>query len=592
LDQINEEASVNNSTLSMWVVSEKKISAETAALVTAEINAVTEEKLKTRLAINFYTMDEYQSKLSAAIKAFDPASVVPSTDTSASGNTNADGSFYEPTYPALLANQVDIVYIEGKEMYTTYVANDWLAPIESDIATASTNKPLQEYISTVVLNAAKFNGKNIYALPNNNLVGDYTYMMLNRELMDEIYGGYANNISGFYDRLVYNYLETVFERKNASGAEDNYVLIDAEYDQCLDLLAHYWSLDENSYALLEDFSVFGHLYTDKASLNRGSVEFGYNNLFANDAFADAFLKLNSFEANGFFGDAEASNKPAALKLVTCDLASLDEYTDEYYPVIVSYPTLTDDDLFNNGMFGVCKKSVNVSRSVEIITYINTNEKVRNALYYGVKGVHYDTMEREENGEQFTVAYKLNNDYQMSMAKTGNLFLVYPTVDLENEENSMNPNAWAIIKQQNFEAKIDPLLGFAMDKTALNTDLADYLGAINADLLKIMDDIKAGDDWYDELVALTEEIAILLDANSNATVEDFTVLRAYLESDAFAELVTEEVEGETVGVNDLETLRENLKLAMSKDAVKVGGKNYYSPYGVYKKWVDGNGFSVK
>ena len=588
LEQINEEASINNVTLSMWLVSEKKVSAETAALVTAEINAITEEKLKTRLAINYLTMDEYERKLEAAIKAFVPGTTAPTTDSASNSNTNADGSFFEPKYPELLANQVDIIYIEGKEMYTNYVANQWLAPLENDITNGSANKPLKEYISTAVFNAAKLNGKNIYAVPNNNLIGEYTYMLLNRDLMDEIYGGYANNIDGFYNALVYNYLETVYATKNASGVAQNYVLIDSDYDECLSLLAHYWSLDARSYELLDEFSAFGHLYTDITTLSRGSVNLGYGNLFANETFANAFLKLNQFDANGYFGDAEASGKPAALKMVTCDLASLADYTDDYYPVIVSYPTLSDEDLFDNGMFGVCAKSVNISRSMEVITYINTNEAVRNALYYGVKGVHYDTLEREVGDEQYTVAYHLNDDYKMSMAKTGNLFLVYPTVDLENEENSMSPNAWALIKDQNYEAKIDPTLGFEPADNALNTVLADYITALNADLLAIMADIKAKDNWYADMEKLVAELAVLLDEESTAEVEDFEILRTYLESDDFKMLVTKKVDGEKVGANDLETLRENLALAKATEA--KNGK--YSLYGAYKKWASDGGFAVK
>lgn len=595
MEQVNEEASVNNITLSMWVVSEKTVSAETAAAVTAALNEITEDKLKTRLAVNFYTKDQYESKLSAAIKKFDNTAAAPSTETTESTNTNADGSFYEPKYPELLANQVDIVYIEGEEMYTTFTENKWLAALESEITGSSTNKPLSEYISSAMLNAAKLNGKNIYALPNNNPIGEYTYMLINRDLIGKLDGGLDSEkaAKGFFTDYVYSYLDDVFNNPEKFDVSlDDLLLIDADYEDCLELLAHYWNFDAEDYSLLEEFSVFGHTYTDVASLNRGSIELGYTNLFADEAFTDAFLKLNKFEANGYFGDGDATGKDAAIKIVKCDLLSVDEYTDEYYPVVVAYPTVTEEEMFDNGMFGVCAKSVSVARSMQVITYINTNAQLRNTLLYGVKGVHYDTMEREVNGENYTVAYKINDDYQMSMAKTGNIFLVYPTVDLENEENSMDPNAWDSAKKQNYEALISPTLGFNLGAQAVNEALVEYLGALNEDLVAIIEETKNGDDWYNTMVTLVSELGKLLDPESNATVNDFTVLKPYLESDDFKNLTTKKVDGEEVGTNDLATLRTNLKNAMSKDAQKVGNENVYSPYGAYMQWLSASGFAVK
>ncbi len=579
MEQINQEASVNNITLSMWVVTEKAVSKETADAVTAAINQITEDKLKTRLVINYYTEAEYESKLAAAVAAFDNTAARPSTDISAGSNTNADGSFYEPTYPALLDNQVDIIYITGEEMYHSYRAQDMLAVLDTDIVSGSTNKPLQEYLSSVVMNAAKFNGKNYYAIPNNNLVGEYKYMMLNRDLMDHIFGGYANDIDSFFDARIYNYLDTAAAIKG-----DEYVLIDGEYDELLELLAHYWNYDSADLSLQDAFSLFGYAYKNGDVLGRGLIELGYENLFANEAFVESFLKLNKFDANGYFGDSETAGKPAAIKIVDCTLEELAQYEDDYYPVIVQYPTLDEETFFENGLFGVCKKSVNVSRSMEIITYINTNAEVRNTLFYGVKGVHYDTKPMTVGNDTFTVAYHLNNDYKMDIAKTGNIFVAYPTVDLENEENSMAPDEWAIMKKQNFEALVSPTLGFTLADYTIDREMVEYINALNADLVAMINEVKAGNNWYDTLVALVGEIGMLLDSDSTATVESFTLLKPYLEGEDFANLIVEDENG----VNDLESLRDMLKLAESKEATA----NKYSPFGAYTKWITDNVLYVK
>lgn len=572
LNSIDEKAYADNITLSMWVVSEKPVSKENADLVTAALNAITEESLKTRLAVTYYTMDEYEAKLSAAISTFDRANAVAVPE-----NPNKQTTIFDPKYPALLENQVDILYLEGKEMYTSYLAKGWLAALDSEF-TSSVNKPLQEYVSDELRNAAKLDGVATYAIPNNNLIGEYTYMLLNRDLIDTYYGGFqgADKLGGFYDDYIYNFLETVFERDAAS-----YSMIDASYEDCLALLAHYWSFDTENYDLVKDFSVFGHAYANGDVADLGKIELKYENLFANETFKNAFLRLNQFEANGYFEQAEG--KPAALKIAKGDILSLAQYEEDYYPVILQYPTVDEEDVFDNGMYAVCSKSVSVPRSMQIITYLNTNVDFRNTLLYGVKGTHYDTEPSDMSENSYTVAYKINDDYSMSMAKTGNVVLAYPT-----STAALSAYNWEMLKRQNVIAMTSPTLGYDIAvESYLNKDLVNYLEAINADLSLMIDAIKSVPDWYVAMEALVAEMGELLDPNSTKTVEDFVLLKPYLESDDFKNLITEEKGGEQVGVNDLSALRDNLKKAMSKDAQN----DLYSPYGAYRKWIEAAKFTI-
>ena len=54
-DVITEQGSKGNVSLSMWVVSDKDVDDDTANAVTAALNNITEETLKTRLYVNFLT---------------------------------------------------------------------------------------------------------------------------------------------------------------------------------------------------------------------------------------------------------------------------------------------------------------------------------------------------------------------------------------------------------------------------------------------------------------------------------------------------------------------------------------------------------
>ena len=582
IDTIIAKSSSSNESVKMWIVAEDVITAETAKAVTDAMNSITESALKVRVYIEFLTKDEYETKLGEAYDKYAGSTAFDDEAEEEEAPQVDPNKPFQPLFPKVLDEQVDIIYIEGEEMYTNFVAKGYLTALDNIISKGSKNKPLKEYISSVVLNAAKQDGKTTYAIPTNSCVGDYTYMLLNKELMAKyFYDDLAvnNKINGFYNEYVYNYLEAVYTHTNESGAKNDVVLIDGNYEECLDLLAYFWNVDGTNYDLLKQFSVFGKTYPDAASVNRGSVELGYGNLFADEAFTDGFLKLNEFDFKGFFGDADAAGKDAAIKFVTCDLLELDQYTEEYYPVVVKYPTLNASDLYDNGMFGVCSKAKNQERCMELITYMNTNVELRNLLAYGVKDVHYETTDREVNGIRYTVAYKLNNDYKMSWAKTGNYFVLYPLVDPIHEENSLPADIWETVKKQNFDAVIDPMLGFDLSKYTekIDTTLVAYMNKLNSELVAAIDAARTAKDSA-MLAALIAEIKALLDAESTLTAEDFAILKGYIEST------------DSAVANDLDTLRANLKKAMSKSADSE--TKLLSPYGAYASWLSSTGYAVK
>lgn len=582
VDDEIKEVSKSNVTLSMWVVCEDPISLETQRQVSKKLSDITEEALKIRLAVTFYTKDEYEQKLSEAIASFDALNTQPSQNQPIGNEPVKEGEL-KLTFPALLENQVDILYIEGEEMYNNYVANGWLEPL-GEYLNASMNKPLKEYLSSAIYKAAKFDGKLTYAIPNNNPIGQYKYMLLDKELYDAYYGNFVNGvIDGFYDEDLHVFLETVAQNRN------DVTLIDGSYEECLSLLAHYWSFDSNSYRLLKDFALFGHAYKDADVLNRGSIELGYTNLFANKSFKENFLKLNKYVADGYF-DTNAGQK-AAVKFVDCSYTEIEEYKDDYYAVPVAAPTVTEKEVFDNGMFGVCSKSVNHARSMQVITYINTKADFRNILLYGIPDVHFGTETRTVNGVDYTVAVRYNKDYMMSLAKTGNVFLAYPTIDKDDPTKDMPADIWVTAKIQNYESVIDPTIGFSLTKrikengalvdqvnATLDVNLFNYMNNLNAELVALINATKTGNDWYGNLEALVNEIEELLNADSKKTVEDFTVLKAYLEAT------------DNTVAGDLATLRANLKLATSAD--RNASTKLYSPYGVYKQWLTASGLTVK
>jgi len=479
-DDIKDKASEAAMTLRMWVVCEEEIHPDNQLKVTEAINAITTSKFKTKLVIEFLTEDVYRAKLDDAIakfaltqEAYKPEEV-PEEDVEGDGATEGEvegeGEAVEQEtitdatevndlgmtvikYPEVLANQVDILYIAGEDMYVDYIEKGWLAQLDTELQVSS--KKLKEYISGTLLAAAKVGGKT-YAIPNNRTIGEYKYMLLNKELMQK-YKQHAyweeGMIDGFYNENLYSFLNLVYKFEN------DVLPIDSTYDECLKLLAHYWYIDSEDFSVdLNKFSVFGYYYDNLADLNRGSVALGFDSLFANEDFADGFLKLNEFRLKDYFRTENDTRSQVAVKFMTGDanILTKGEYVEDgvaYYPVVVGYPTASSEDIYGN-MFGVCSYSVSVSRSMEIVTYLNTNSNFRNLLQYGVEDLHYSVIETPDGTE----VVKRNEDplfkYMMNIYATGNTFIAYP-----DPKENMSPDIWESGKIQNRSSLVDPLLGF-------------------------------------------------------------------------------------------------------------------------------------
>ena len=223
-------------------------------------------------------------------------------------------------------------------------------------------------------------------------------------------------------------------------------------------------------------------------------------------------------------------------------------------MIAEYPEATEQDLYGN-MFAVSSYSRSVSRSMEIITYLNTNTDLRNVLQYGVEGVNY---ELDENG---VLRRTSKNLYQMDIKKTGNEFIAHP-------EEGMPANMWDMAKLQNNNALINPLLGF--DFNQITKDNGQSLD------VRIMDDIREKSKS-----ALERINSIETDEQYQTTTERYNALSDLVEQLA-QELKTSNKE------NGL------LMKAASKeyDCAEKGDTFGESPYTVYYAWLVQYGYDVK
>ena len=96
------------------------------------------------------------------------------------------------------------------------------------------------------------------------------------------------------------------------------------------------------------------------------------------------------------------------------------------------------------------------KALELLQLVNTDNKVRDWLYYGVEGENF---EYTENG----TVNKLNSDWSMAGYTQGTFFAV---TDLEGSEGQ-----WDEVKALNEAAKPSAMLGFDMDTSNVETELA-------------------------------------------------------------------------------------------------------------------------
>ena len=425
----------------------------------------------------------------------------------------------ELVYPETQENQLDIIYVSGLDMYEKYIENEWLMSLDSYIE--SSGKKLNDYISGSLLKGVQYYGST-YAIPNNVQIGEYKYMLVDKELFDAwLYN--SEQVSSVLD--LEHFLEDV------SKSNPNILPIDATFEDCIGQFVWYWNIDrtedefgDNIYSIGSgsQFSLLGALYGDPATASRGQISLGFNSLFTSPEYRDIYLKLKSYEYNGYYATEGDTRTNAAVYFVDGDYtikASMEKndgvYTDkngkEYYAYVVKYPEVDEESLYGN-MFGIFANSSNASACISVLTMLNTDPKLRNILQYGVEGVDY-TID-EETG---VLTRSPDTLYEMDIEKTGNCFIAHP-------EEGLPVDYWENAKNQNNDALINPLLGFDFNSifeeydNDMDYSLWSYLMQYTAQLSA---EIEACED-IEELTKLVSDektgLCVTLAKNPSITVE--------------------------------------------------------------------------
>ncbi len=467
-------------TLSWYVPCEKQVSDADRALVEEAINKITKSKFKTQVKLHMPTLDEYYATIEGIMQArvdeeeqqklhdaekkkvlktaraegnTDTAAVLSSfydehpewvkyQETEASSDTEETApetrlnelGMPEIKYPEERENQLDIIWLGGYDKFMEYINNDLLQRLDEELS--STSKKLRQYIYPGALDSVKTAGSGTYAIPNNTVIGEYTYLLLNKRLVDKY--KYTPSDLGNIVKCA-NFLADV------KKYEPDVLPIVGEIPVTL---TKYWSIDPDTLAVDHDkFNIIGHGISDTATL--GSM-FNFTGIFGTNVelsntsdYAKQLIAIRTYKDLGYVTEDTNTTKEYAVRVVKGGGELAEIYAEDYYMNIIESPRAGYDDIFGS-MFGVSTYTRSLKRSMEIITYLNTNSDLRNVLQYGVEDVHY---ELDDDG----MLHRLNQNYMMDINKTGNVFMAYP-------EEGMPKNVWTYGKAQNTAAKTLMTLG--------------------------------------------------------------------------------------------------------------------------------------
>lgn len=500
-NKIRDVQSKSTFTLSMYVVTENEVPEEDQKLVSDAFNKITKSKFKTQVVLKFVDKEHYRAAVEEVIdanyrkqvlgkeaeKAFKAAKRAAKADNIATDEawidnwyaehpeyaefreTEAltgedtteeetvmvtvegveDSFISEVKYPDLAANQIDIVWIDSYDTYMKYVENEWLVRLDDELGAAS--KKLKEYINPNLLAWAKWTSDGTFAIPNNHTIGEYTYLLLDKKLVEKYNYDYTKltSLATCSDFLgdIAKYEAGVKPIAAKAG--------DLDVNKLPQMM--YWTYDAASRSInTSKFSLIGNNYSVARTVDpsvKTNSPFMPRNIFASNEFKSQLLAIQSFKDNSYITDfaADEPDFEYAVRVVRGGADLVEKYSDKYYMNVLEYPRVTDDDVFSS-MFGVTSYTKSDSRSMEIITYLNTNSDLRNVLQYGVEGVHYKL---DNNG----VVEMLKDTYQMDLRNTGNAFIAYP-------DEGMNADVWKWGKLQNADAKSSLILAFRVDKEKL------------------------------------------------------------------------------------------------------------------------------
>ena len=440
-----------------------------------------------------------------------------------------DDGKIETVYPSA-QSPVDIIMIDGKEMYDYLNDKGYLLSIEKKLNEKFTK--FKQYIYPTFFDQLKAMTGDINAIPNNNLLAEYTYLLIDKEISDGYNDGMGfniDNVDGYADLA--DFLAYV---------KDNYGDDVAPLATKPDALGVYKYMDGDVAIGAYFDPIYGYSTTE-------GTDFTVQNLLSIPQYQAHVQLMQEYEESGYI-NTNASK--FAVNVIKGDASVVDEYSDKYDIKVIQNPFVTADAVYD-GMMAVSSYTSSEDRALEIIEMFTTDRDAKNIFQYGILDdgdntayANYKLVEVEDG--KFTVQRisKPEYTYIMDNGLTGNVYMGYP-------EEGQNFDAWTYDKQTNLDSKVSPFLLLYVEETELDNvlqsvvkraALTEALSALGIDYNSYLKEVTnatvytaAGLEYIQKLRAsyityliselekagaTSEDFKFVTASNANATVKEF------------------------------------------------------------------------
>ncbi len=478
-------------TLSLWLPVKEGTTEEALYAVEEAINRKTQTEFDTAIKLYGIPEDEYDQTIKDRIvlletrtneaeqkaieqrkKEIEAAKNGESyvAESTAYENPNMDGDYSlvvrgADGYTPIERNQMDIFLIHGEEAYDYYAENYYIESLDEDITNSC--KVLKSYIYPDFFNAAQYDG-TVYGVPNNHAIGNFTYFLVNKRLVEEEYLN-PDKLTSLAD--CQDFINDI-----AKYHKD----VQPIYGDYAPSYYRFWSGQDQA-----TFSALASRITFSTPIE----EVAFNNIFSYNNYTSNFYLYKYFKEQGYVTTTEPAE--FGVGYVTCSAEEVQKYADDYHIVTYLHPEGTRADYLQT-VFAVSCFTKSTNRSMEIITMLNTDTELRTILQYGAQGVHwkYD----EENSD---VIVKLSDEYKMNISDTGNEFITYP-------DYGKSMDAWNYAKDQNLNSYY-PITGhFINYQNEENKELLANFDKFNAELWNRISNMKS-DEFKSSIAALENEV---------------------------------------------------------------------------------------
>ncbi len=577
-------------TLNIYGITGESTTEEAILRVQEKMNEYTEGKFNTHIVLHLYPESEYYTVLDEKfadikrIKAEEEAEAkrkkaeqnalkqngqtqkADGTTAETAADTYEDHGVTKTVYPDEKSTQLDIFMVQGAANLNKYKDAEYVSALSDSLANSS--KILYRFISSGLFTTATLDGTGtsagtvdkgtIYGIPNNYVSGEYTYLLINKELAAKYYYSAAD-----VETLptLANYLDDV-----AKNDKDYITLYNAPT-----LAAAY---------LTDTPSLIGGVISNATN---GFSRINPKDMLSIPGFQNYWQNVYNFRKAGYITDGdyyamptdeEGNPKKVAAAFIKGNAALPADYEDDYYVINYANPIMSASERPGT-MFCVSTFTSNVDRCMEIITALQTVSSFRNTFQYGVENVNYTY-------DEYTgmITY-MNDTYSMDPADTGNLFLLTPNTGMSEAMLKLAENDWALGKQQLRDTITSPYAMFDFRivteknyKTTSPTYLKNYAAALAA--------------AKDEQGKSFDESKFVYDEPYSGTYTDVILSELVKLSDEYMKKI-ESFEEYTDESGDIVTIKDYIKQLRKEFEANeyyqlfVDTKNEDSPYSQYNTW---------